>query len=218
MTDEQAEGQTAALFELVETIATALARPSTVLAALSFDDAHRALVAQQPDGVRLGPTEEETRAAEARPRVGHAQRFAALTLNFRKSLANLWAADQERAAKEARRAAKEARRAAKKEAAAERAPAGNPFALSSVLSPIRVNRSSRRVNRSTFGVAGVSLALSRDSFKGRVVDTVTAREVTTSLTPRLRLRLSYVDGATLRGCALRAPPSGDEPVFEERVP
>ena len=211
MTDEQAEGQTAALFELVETIATALARPSTVLAALSFDDAHRALVAQQPDGVRLGPTEEETRAAEARPRVGHAQRFAALTLNFRKSLANLWAADQERAAKEARRAAK-------KEAAAERAPAGNPFALSSVLSPIRVNRSSRRVNRSTFGVAGVSLALSRDSFKGRVVDTVTAREVTTSLTPRLRLRLSYVDGATLRGCALRAPPSGDEPVFEERVP
>ena len=62
MTDEQAEAQTAALFELGETIATVLARPSTALEALSFDDAHRALVAQYQGGVRIGPTEEETRA------------------------------------------------------------------------------------------------------------------------------------------------------------
>ena len=48
---------------------------------------------------------------------------------------------------------------------------------------------------------GVSLALSRDSFAGLVVDT--AREETASSTAS-GLRLSYVDGATLRGCARRA--------------
>jgi len=48
---------------------------------------------------------------------------------------------------------------------------------------------------------GVSLALSRDSFAGLVVDT--AREETASSTAS-GLRLSYVDGATLRGRARRA--------------